>query len=301
VNTADRLFEILGLFTLEKPECTVEEAAKEIGVSISTAYRYFRSLCKIGLLDPFISGKYILGPAIIENDRKIRITDPMIKAGQPVMERLVSRSGSTGVGLLCRIYRNCVMCIHQEARVLPENALGYERGRPMPMFRGASSKVIFANLPSRTVRWFFSRYPDEIAAAGLGSDWETVRTSLRLIRKAGVHVTYGEVDTGRVGIAAPVFGPSGTVIGSVAMAISQSDASPQSIANISALVQAAGREIDAGLQLISSGEMAQDPGSNRLLQGHRRYAREASPPPPARGSSQNIPREPFRTTDTSRR
>ena len=256
MNTADRLFAVLALFTIEKPEWTVEEAAKEIGAPVSTAYRYFRSLCKTGLLDPFRTGKYILGPAIIENDRKIRITDPMIKVGQPVMERLVSRSGSTGVALLCRIYRNCVMCIHQEAKVLPANALGYERGRPMPMFRGASSKIIFANLPSRSARWFFSRYPEEIAAAGLGSDWETIKVNLRRIRKAGLHITYGEVDTGRVGIAAPVFGPNGTVIGSISMAISQGEATPQSIANISALVQAAGREIDAGLRLMSPGEVA---------------------------------------------
>lgn len=260
MNTANRLLGVLGLFTLEKPEWTVEEAAKEIGVSISTAYRYFRDLCKIGLLDPFPGGKYILGPAIIENDRKIRLTDPLIKAGRPAMERLVVRSGSTGVAVLCRVYRNCVMCVHQEGKVLSENRVGYERGRPMPMFRGASSKVIFANLPSRQARWFFEKYAGEIAAAGLGSEWEAIKVTLRQIRKAGVDVTRGEVDSGRVGIAAPVFGPDGIVIGSITMVIPQTEATPQFIANVSALVQAAGHEIDAGLRLVSSGEVAQDPG-----------------------------------------
>lgn len=260
MNTANRLLGVLGLFTVEKSEWTVDEAAKEIGVSISTAYRYFRDLCKVGLLDPFPGGKYILGPAVIENDRKIRLTDPLIRVGRPAMERLVVRSGSTGVAILCRIYRNCVMCVHQEARVLPENTLGYERGRPMPMFRGASSKVIFANLPSRTARWFFERHAEEMAAAGLGSDWETIKANLRRIRRDGLHISRGEVDSDRVGIAAPVFGPDGIVIGSIAMAIPETEANPQFIANISALVQAAGREIDAGLRLLSSGEIAPDPG-----------------------------------------
>jgi DNA-binding IclR family transcriptional regulator len=260
VNTANRVLGVLGLFTLEKSEWTVDEAAKEIGVSISTAYRYFRDLCKAGLLDPFPGGKYILGPAIIENDRKIRLTDPLIRVGRPAMVRLVVRSGSAGVAILCRIYRNCVMCVHQEARVLPENTLGYERGRPMPMFRGASSKVIFANLPSRTARWFFERHAEEMAAAGLGSDWETIKFNLRRIRRDGLHITRGEVDSGRVGIAAPVFVPDGIVIGSIAMAIPETEATPQFIANISALVQAAGREIDAGLRLLSSGEIVPGPG-----------------------------------------
>lgn len=261
MNTANRLLGVLGLFTVEKSEWTVDEAAKEIGVSISTAYRYFRDLCKVGLLDSFPGGKYILGPAVIENDRKIRLTDPLIRAGRPAMERLVVRSGSSGVAILCRIYRNCVMCVHQEARVLPENTLGYERGRPMPMFLGASSKVIFANLPSRTARSFFERHAEEMAAAGLGSDWETIKVNLRRIRKDGLHISRGEVDSGRVGIAAPVFGPDGIVIGSIAMAIPEAEATPQFIANVSALVQAAGREIDAGLRLLSSGEIAQDPGN----------------------------------------
>lgn len=261
MNTANRLLAILNLFTVERPEWTVEEAGKEIGVAISTAYRYFRELSKAGFLDPFPGGRYILGPAVIENDRKIRLTDPLIKAGRPAMRRLIARSGSVGVALLCRIYRNCVMCVHQEPAALPENAVGYERGRPMPMFRGASSKVIFANLPSRTARWFFARYPEEIAAAELGSDWETIKVNLRRIRRAGLHITRGEVDEGRVGIAAPVFGRDRVVMGSVAMAIPESEATPEFIANISALVQAAACEIDAGLEFLPSGE-AQNPGPN---------------------------------------
>lgn len=264
MNTANRLLAVLNLFTVEKSEWTVEEAAREIGVSVSTAYRYFKDLSKVGLLDPFSGGKYILGPAVIESDRKIRLTDPLIKVGRPAMQRLVARSGSAGVALLCRVYRNCVMCVHQEAAVLPENAVGYERGRPMPMFRGASSKVIFANLPSRTARWFFERFPDEIAAAGLGSTWETIRSNLRRIRRAGLHVTRGEVDDGRVGIASPVFGPDRDVIGSIAMAIPDCEATPQFIANISALVEAAAREIDASLQFVSSGDVIQEHGQSPM-------------------------------------
>lgn len=249
MNSADHLLSILRLFTPERPEWTVEEAGREIGVSVSTAYRYFRSLCKAGLLDRFSSANYILGPAIIEYDRRIRLIDPLIRVAQPAMQRLVVRSESIGVALLCRIYRNRVMCVHQEFNNLPEHHLGYERGRPMPMFLGASSKIIFANLPLRSVRWFFTRYHGEIAAAGLGSNWEEVKETLRRIRKAGVHITRGDVDSGRVGIAAPVFASQGNVIGSVTLVLFDKDATPEMVANLSALVQAASREIDAGLVL----------------------------------------------------
>ena len=48
-SSADRLLAVLQLFTPERPEWTVETAANEIGVSVSTAYRYFRSLCRLKL------------------------------------------------------------------------------------------------------------------------------------------------------------------------------------------------------------------------------------------------------------
>ena len=266
MTTANRLLRVLGLFTVEKSEWTVEEAAKDMGIPVSTAYRYFRELSKAGFLEPFSSGRYLLGPAVMESDRKIRLTDPLIKVGRPAMQRLIGRSGGVGIALLCRIYRNCVMCVHQEPAAVPENTTSYERGRPMPMFRGASSKVIFANLPSRNAQWFFKKYPEEIAAAGLGSDWEAVKVHLRRIRRADVCITRGEVDHGVVGIAAPVFGHDRIVIGSITVAVPEASATPQFIANVSALVQAAAREIDAGLQFLPPGSAAQNPGAVSFYQ-----------------------------------
>jgi DNA-binding IclR family transcriptional regulator len=250
-SSGDRLLAVLQLFTPERPEWTVEVAAKEIGVSVSTAYRYFRSLCKVGLLDPFANGRYVLGPAIIEYDRQIRLDDPLIRIGRPVMQRLIAQTGSAGVALLCRVYRNRVMCVHQEAKEVQDSEVSYERGRPMPMFRGATSKIIFAHLSARSARWFFAKYADEIAAAGIGADWDSVKTSLRRIRTAGVSITRGEVDKGRVGIASPVFDPGGKVLGSVGLALPQAEASAIFIANATASVQAAARDINAGLRALS--------------------------------------------------
>ncbi|MFB3814165.1 MAG: IclR family transcriptional regulator [Terriglobales bacterium] len=253
MNTADKLLSVLRLYTLDQPEWTVEEAAKEIGISISTAYRYFRSLCKIGLLEPLNGSVYTLGPAIVEYDRQIRINDPIIKIGKPIMQRLIAHSGIAGTALLCRMHRNCVMCIHQEGESSQKHPLGYERGRLMPLFLGSASKAIFANLPWATVRSLFREFPREIAQAGLGSDWLTLRANLRRIRKDGVVVARGEVDRDRVGISAPVFGPKKNVLGSISLVFWASEASPDTIYNVSALVDAAGRQIHAGLVNLASG------------------------------------------------
>ena len=57
---------VLGLFTIESPEWTVEEAAESLGASVSPTYRYFRALTKVGLLSPVSREGYMLGPAIID-------------------------------------------------------------------------------------------------------------------------------------------------------------------------------------------------------------------------------------------
>jgi DNA-binding IclR family transcriptional regulator len=44
-------------------------AAGALNLAISTAYRYFRSLTQAGLLVPHTTGRYLLGPAIIQYDR----------------------------------------------------------------------------------------------------------------------------------------------------------------------------------------------------------------------------------------
>jgi DNA-binding IclR family transcriptional regulator len=267
-SSADRLLAVLQLFTLERPEWTVETAANEIGVSVSTAYRYFRSLCRSGLLDPYAGGTYVLGPAIIEFDRQIRIGDPLIKVAGPVMRRLVAQAGNVGVALLCRVYRNRVMCVHQEAEARGDHAVGYERGRPMPMFRGASSKIIFAHLSSRSARWFVLKHPEEVAASGLGTDWEAIKVNLRRVRAAGVCITRSEVDRDRVGIAAPVFDPSGKVLGSVGLAVPQAAATNPFVANAAMLVAAAGREINQGLREVAG--RGWDDGQRKTGEGLRR-------------------------------
>jgi DNA-binding IclR family transcriptional regulator len=247
VSTADKLLAALSLFTLETPEWTVEAAAEALDVSGSTAYRYFNSLCKVGLLDPISAGRYVLGPAIIAYDRQLRLLDPLLQVARPVLNQLVKRNGGEGVGLLCRRFRQQVMCVHQAFEHKPDYAVSYERGRPMGLYRGAASLVILANLPPRTLRRLWAADSANIRAAGLGATWEEVRKSLKGIRAAGVCVTRGQLDKGMIGIAAPIWQAGRQVAGSVSIVMPEVSVSSGEIAGASALVQAAAREIDTSI------------------------------------------------------
>ena len=247
MSTADKLLAVLPLFTLERPEWTVDAAAEALDVSGSTAYRYFNSLFRAGLLDPVAGGRYVLGPAIIAYDRQLRLQDPLLHVARPVMTRLVKRNGGDGVALLCRRFKQQVMCVHQAFDHKPAHAVSYERGRPMGLFRGSASLVILANLPSRTLRTVWQEGAVEIATTDLGDNWDAFRACLKKIRAAGVWVTHGHLDHGMIGIAAPIWQTDRQIAGSIGIAVPETSSSPGEIAGTAALVQAAAREIDAGL------------------------------------------------------
>ena len=237
----------MGLFSEGQPAWTVEQAAQRLQASIPTTYRYFKSLAKVGLITPGPAG-YTLGPAIIEMDRQIRRCDPLLNAGRPVMEDLIRYSPEGSAILLCRVFHDRVICIHQVMGPGPQVAVSYERGRPMPLFRGATSKIVFAHLPVRTLKVLFAEHTKEIKAAGLGSSWEDFRKSLSTIRRGGACVTRGEIDSGRVGIAAPILSQDGSVLGSLSFVLPAYRADETLVGRILPLTISGAREIERGLQ-----------------------------------------------------
>ncbi len=218
MSSADRLLGILSLFGERKTVWTVEGIAATLEVSNSTAYRYVRSLCDAGLLDPVHGDGYRLGPAIIEYDRLIRLSDPMLAAATPVLQRLQAECGRNTMTFLSRLYRETVMSLLE---VSGENApqISYERGRPMAMFRGATSKIILAYLPRRTLRRLFDRHGDEIRAGTEVGDWAAFLSLLKDLRRAGHCIARAEIDPGCLGVAAPVFDRDGAVLGSLSVVV----------------------------------------------------------------------------------
>lgn len=255
VATADRLLSIFGLFSIERAQWTVEAAAAELGLSVSTTYRYFRSLCDAGLIAPYTTGRYVLGPAIIQYDRLTRHFDPLISTARPAMVRLAELCGSDGVAMLCRMLHDQVICVHQEIDGEPNFALSFERGQLMPPFRGAVSLAILANLPLRTVRQYFQRLGQDTA----GEDWLAMRARLRAMR-GQVCVTVGEIDPGLIGIAAPIVEEAGEVAGSIGIVIAAKAEPP--IDQLSAAVAAAARETSAEFARVRTADDA-DAGPTR--------------------------------------
>lgn len=251
MNTSDKLLSALALFTLAEPEWTVEDASRRLGLAVSTTYRYFRSLNDAGLIVAFAAGRYVLGPAIIALDRQTRLQDPLIRTAGPVMRRFVEEVRGPSVFLLCRLFRDGVMCVHQEPRDRPDWAVSYERGRPMPLHRGAASRAILANLPARFVRAYHRGHAAEMKVLRLGADWEGVKRSLGAVRRAGLVVTHAELDPGVTGVGVPVFGPDGGAIGSLALVLRDGPDTAAMVAAVGPPLRIAAAEVIRGMAALA--------------------------------------------------
>ena len=247
VSTSDKVLSILSLFSTERSEWTVEQAAQAIGLPVSTTYGHFAVLVKTGWIASIRGGRYILGPAAIRLDWLIRNTDPLLRAAQPAMKFLAGAVDRPSVVMLCRFYRNQVMCIDQASAGNPAFAPSYQRGRLLPLTRGAASKCILATLSDRAKRSLYSRNGEEFAVAGLGTNWMELRASLAVIRDAGYSVTYGEIDERVVAVAAPIMVAENTPIGCVAYVISNENAGKETLEQIARMLKSAAAQITATL------------------------------------------------------
>jgi len=249
VSVANRIFEILRLFVDQKPIWTVEEIIAELGCSSSGAYRAVRLLTNERFLSPISGARYMLGTAFIEYDRSIRMTDQFLSVGGPILKSLVESFDHSVTGILSRFYRDSVMCVHQEQHSASgePSYTSYERGLPMPLFRGATSRVILAALSNRYMRQLYDRHCAEISSSGLGDDWKNFSAGLRQVRQSGSSVTYEEIDKGVVGIAAPVAierGYNDRGIGSISLVLRRDSVDDRAIIRATQLVIAAGKEIE---------------------------------------------------------
>jgi DNA-binding IclR family transcriptional regulator len=210
-----RMLGVLDLFSEDEPVWTVDAAALRLGYTRATAYRYVGELCGAGLLMRVAQGAYSLGPRIIELERQIRQRDPLLTIGGPVLRGLLVPDRGQVI-LLCDLFRDKVLCTHQMSNGT-SLALSYTRGRPMPLFRGATAKAILAYLPQRRLIQLYLQNQAEVAQAGFGSTYEEFAVALKAIRRQGYVVTHAEVDPSVVGIGVPLFGGGRSIIGSLSI------------------------------------------------------------------------------------
>jgi DNA-binding IclR family transcriptional regulator len=229
---------------------SMDQMLEGLALTRSTLYRYVRSLTDFGLLATSPGTGYTLGPRIIELDYKIRVRDPIILASHPLMTQLVQQA--PGIALLCRRYRDKVLCVHQ-VRGAVSFVSTYERGRVRPLLKGAASRVILANMPTGQIAKLHHNDPEGFAEAQLGDTLKAVRSTLRAIRQRGWESSESQVVSGVTGIAAPIFDEGDHVMGSVSLTVGRTGMTKAEVTEVATRVAFCAQVVSSALSAQEAG------------------------------------------------
>ncbi len=215
-TSLERMLHVVDIIEENDRGIPFEQMHRILGYTRSTLYRYLKILTDAEFITSLPDIGYTLGPRIIELDYKMRTRDPLLIASRPVMAELVR--AAPGIALLCRRYRDKVLCVHQE-RGTDAFHSNYERGRARPLLSGAASRIILSHMPPHATARLYRAQASAFAEAGLGQSLTEIRAVLKRIRQTGWDVTEGQVTSGVTGIAAPIFDNRGSVLGSLSLTV----------------------------------------------------------------------------------
>ena len=213
ITRLNRVLSVLEAFADGSAVLTAEQICTRTSNAPATGYRHIRELCDAGLLVRLSHG-YVPGPRIIEWDYMVRTHDPLLMAARDVMDKLVADTGLEL--LLSQLYGDRVVNVHYQHSTANE-LLQFGRGRVLPLFRGSSSRVILAEMPTRKLRRLFEAHEHDPDLQAIGVQWKTFSKALAEVRKRGYEISSGEMHTGKMGVAAAVFADKGRVLGSLTL------------------------------------------------------------------------------------
>ncbi len=214
----DRYVAVISLYSEAADTWSVQDMAVALDQPASTVYRTVRDLVKATFLEPATGARYRLGSAFPRFDRLARQTDPVVRAGSSLLHEIVVQARVPCVALLSRLCNDMVMCIdHEAAKTVEFSWSLFERGRPIPLSKGSTSKIILAQLPTQQRKKLLLSQVDD----GSGAELSLRNDLFTSIRKQGYHISYGEIDPSLVAIAAPISLPESGIAASVSLIVEQ--------------------------------------------------------------------------------
>lgn len=223
VAAVDRALTILRAFEGEgDPEpLTLAALARRTGLYKSTMLRLIVSLQAFGYIVQLPDGRYHLGPTLFRLGSVYQRGNRVYDQVTPVMRELVGQ-GTESPSFHIRHdarRRLCVLRIDSQHATLDR----VSAGALLPLDRGAAGTVILAF---------------EDAAAGEKYD---------RVRAAYSAVSYGERDPDCAGIASPVFGADGKLVGALSVSGPRSRFTDDNVTRMAAAVAAAAQRITRSL------------------------------------------------------
>ena len=206
VSAVDRALVVLATLAQQAHPLTATELLCKTGLSQSTLYRQLHALKRWGFVLE-VEGRYAPGALSLQLALGFDMASHLAQQARQEMLALAQHSEES-VGLIIAVNGQAICIEMVESR----QALrcSFEKGRSVPLEKGASAKCLLAHLPEAA----------QDAALGVvcpGLPRPEVLDELGAIRKTGFAVSNGEVDAGVWGVSAPLFAVGKHLVGALTL------------------------------------------------------------------------------------
>ncbi|MEV6345919.1 IclR family transcriptional regulator [Actinoplanes sp. NPDC051851] len=213
----------------------VRELGGRLGVSASTAHRLLGDLEELGMVARTPNGNYRLGLEFLRLAWTANARFPIKEAANDVLAELSEESGESSFFAVYNEQRRRMMFA---VSVESSHPLRYTvpQGVWLPLHAGASGLAILAVLPEEIQSAIVHGELEALTDRTL-VDPDALTERLAQIRRDGFALSHGERIDGAIAIAAPVTGPSDTVIGDVGITIPETRFNATKTTELTALVK----------------------------------------------------------------
>lgn len=241
MSVVEKAFELLGFFSVERPELGLSELRRLARRDKATTYRHLAALESVGLLEQDPQSRlYRIGPAVLRLAELREATTPRRAGALPALARLAELTGETAHASLLSGTRLLTLAARESNRhstrvIITELELplhATSQGHAVLAFGGPG----LSEAARRAMPRFTAATPTTEAE---------LDAAVASARQTGFGDAANSFEVGVHGIGVPVFDQTGEVAGAVAVATVASRMTPALAATIRAHLVEAARSISA--------------------------------------------------------
>ncbi|GAA5512836.1 HTH-type transcriptional regulator XynR [Deinococcus carri] len=209
LSTVDSAVRVLEAFDADHTEWTLSDLAEHLGQPTSTLHEQLTTLTAGGLLVRAGRGRYRLGWRLLKLSSALYGSVPWYAPAHDAMNALAR--GTHLLAFLCVLQGNQVLCIARSVQGRDGPPVEGETQFVLPPHASASGKLLYAlhslDLPPNAPRY---------TAHTLQNPWEVEAAAIRSARLA---VTRDEWAVGTSGLAVPLVGAGGELLGALGVSL----------------------------------------------------------------------------------
>lgn len=217
VSTVERAFDVLGVFTHQRPELSLTDIASATGLHKATVFRLLSTLSRRGMtIKDQRTGLYRLGFAVVALAEVAKSSTGFVTQARPFMRRIRDELNET-VYIAVRVGDDRINLDQLEG--IRDFRRVVAIGKLNPLYVGSTSHVLLAAMPDEEIKDYFARTEFLPPFAGAKVDAQILWRAIAHVRRHGFAETHNKrIDEG-ASISAAVSGPGGAVMGVLTVSI----------------------------------------------------------------------------------